>query len=59
MITYNDIYEATRQERYSDQLQLLPKNFVAEVSKYLKDKNNFPSKNQKNFRGLLIKQKTA
>ena len=26
MITYNDIYEASRKERYSEQLQKLPKN---------------------------------
>jgi len=38
MITYNDIYEAARKERYSTQLQPIPKNFVEEVSSYLKEK---------------------
>lgn len=38
MITYNDIYEAARKERYSEQLQSIPKNFVVEFSKYLKEK---------------------
>jgi DNA replication initiation complex subunit (GINS family) len=38
MITYNDIYEAARKERYSEQLQPIQKNFVVEFSKYLKEK---------------------
>ena len=38
MITYNDIYEAARKERYSEQLQQIPKNFVLEVAKYIKEK---------------------
>ena len=31
MITYNDIYEALRKERYSEQLQNLGKNFVKAI----------------------------
>lgn len=38
MITYNDIYEAARKERYSEQLQPVPKNFLEEVTDYLKEK---------------------
>jgi DNA replication initiation complex subunit (GINS family) len=38
MIAYNNIYEASRKERYSEQLQELPKNFVEEVANYLKEK---------------------
>ena len=38
MITYNDIYEAARKERYSEQLQPIPKNFIKEVADYLKEK---------------------
>ena len=38
MITYNDIYEALRKERYSEQLQPLPKKFVQEVAEYIKEK---------------------
>ena len=45
MITYNDIYEAARKERYSDQLQPIPKNFITEFSNYLREKKqNNPSK---------------
>lgn len=38
MITYSDIYEAARKERYSDQIQPLPKNFVVSVAEYLREK---------------------
>jgi DNA replication initiation complex subunit (GINS family) len=38
MISYNEIYEAARKERYSEQLQPIQKNFISEVSKYLKEK---------------------
>ena len=38
MITYNDIYEALRKERYSEQLQPLPRKFIQEVSEYIKEK---------------------
>ena len=31
MITYNDLYEALRKERYSEQLQPMIKDFVKEV----------------------------
>jgi len=40
MITYNDLYEALRKEKYSEQLQGLPKIFIKEVSAYLKDKED-------------------
>ncbi len=38
MITYNDIYESLRKERYSEQLQPLPKKFIQEVAEYIKEK---------------------
>src|SRR3989338_1616467 len=57
MITYNDIYEAARQERYSEQLQPLSKNFVAEVSKYLKEKKQFTLKESEEFSGVIDKTK--
>jgi DNA replication initiation complex subunit (GINS family) len=40
VITYNDLYEALRKERYSEQLQPLIKDFVKEVSGYIKEKEN-------------------
>jgi len=38
MITYNDLYETLRKERYSEQLQQLPKRFVVGVSNYILEK---------------------
>lgn len=57
MITYNDIYEASRKERYSDQLQQLPKNFVQEVSDYLKEKKEIASKDNDVFSDVIVKTK--
>lgn len=57
MITYNDIYEAEKKERYSDQLQPLPKNFVKDVSDYLKEKKEIASKENDIFSDVIIKTK--
>lgn len=57
MITYNDIYEAARKERYSEQLQPLPKNFVQEVSSYLKDKKEIALRESDSFSDVIIKTK--
>ena len=57
MITYNDIREATRKERYSKQLQPIPKNFVAEVSNYLKEKKEIASKEDESYSDVIIKTK--
>ena len=57
MITYNDIYEAARKERYSDQLQKLPKNFVLEVSDYLREKKQLALKEDDSFSDAIAKTK--
>ena len=57
MITYNDIYEAARKERYSEQLQKLAKNFVVEISNYLKEKKEIASKKDDDFLDVIIKTK--
>lgn len=57
MITYNDIYEAARKERYSDQLQPISKNFVKEVSNYLKEKKEVASKEDDIFSDTIAKTK--
>jgi len=57
MITYNDIYEAARKERYSEKLQPLNKTFVAQVSEYLKDKKEVASKDDDVFSDLIVKTK--
>ncbi len=57
MITYNEIYEAARKERYSKQLQKLPKKFVYEVAKYIRDKRDVASKEDDVFSDVIIKTK--
>lgn len=57
MITYNDIYEAARKERYSEHLQSLPKNFIGEVSEYLRDKKGIASKEGDDFSDVIVKTK--
>lgn len=57
MITYKDIYEAAKKERYSEKLQPIHKNFVKEVSKYLKDKKAVASKEDDVFSDVLLKTK--
>ena len=57
MITYNDIYEASRKERYSEQLQPIPKNFVSEVADYLKEKREIASKENDIFSDVIVKTK--
>ncbi|MFH1607599.1 MAG: hypothetical protein ABIA78_00520 [archaeon] len=57
MITYNDIYEAGRKERYAEQLQKLPKNFVLEVASYLREKKEIALKEEGDFSDVIIKTK--
>ncbi len=57
MITYNDIYEAARKERYSEQLQPLSKKFINEVSDYLKEKKEISTKHDDAFSDVVIKTK--
>jgi len=57
MITYNDIYEAVRKERYSSQLQPLPKNFISEVAEYFKEKKQATLKETDEFSEVILKTK--
>jgi len=57
MITYNDIYEAARKERYSTSLQPISKNFVEEVANYLREKKEIASKQDDDFSDVIIKTK--
>ena len=57
MITYNDIYESLRKERYSEQLQPLGKNFVSEVAGYLKEKKAISEKSGDLFSDAISKTK--
>jgi len=57
VITYNDIYEASRKERYSEQLQPIPKNFIKDVAEYLKDKKEIAAKESESFSEVILKTK--
>lgn len=57
MITYNDLYDALRKERYSEQLQPLGKDFVKEVANYLKDREEAVSREKDLFSDELQKNK--
>jgi len=57
MITYNDIYEAARKERYSEQLQKLPNSFIIDLANYLKEKKEMALKEDNTFPDIIIKTK--
>jgi DNA replication initiation complex subunit (GINS family) len=57
MITYNDLYEALRKEKYSDNLQILPKKFAEDVAEYFKDKKTFSEKDEDIFSDIALKTK--
>lgn len=57
MITYNDIYEAARRERYSEQLQKVSNKFIVELANYLKEKKEIASKEDDAFSDVIIKTK--
>jgi len=57
MITYQDIYEAAKKERYSESLQPISKSFVKDVAKYLKEKREVASREEEGFSDVLLKTK--
>jgi len=57
MITYNDIYEAARKERYSKQLQKLSERFITDFSSYLKEKKDIATKEDDVFSDVIVKTK--
>ena len=57
MITFSDIYEAMRKEKYSEGLQILPKKFLGEVSEYFCEKKKFLNKEDDLFSDIAIKNK--
>ena len=57
MLTFSDIYEAMRKEKYSEGLQLLPSKFLVEVSSYIKEKQEFLKGESDLFSDAAIKSK--
>ena len=57
MMTYAELYEILRKEKYSEQLQPLPKNFFSEVSSYFREKRKIAEKSDNLFEDAIIKTK--
>jgi len=57
MLTFSDIYEAMRKEKYSEQLQFLPKRFIADAAEYFREKKEFLNKENDLFSDMAIKNK--
>lgn len=57
MITYSEIYEVLRKEKYNEQLQQIPSNFLSEVSTYLQDKKQLVEKDSNTFSETIQKIK--
>ncbi len=57
MLTFSDIYEAMRKEKYGENLQILPKSFLVEASEYFNDKKEFLNKEDDLFSDIAIKNK--
>ncbi|MDP2628392.1 MAG: hypothetical protein Q8P15_00655 [Nanoarchaeota archaeon] len=57
MITFNDIYEAERKERFSEQLQKLPKTFIMDVANYFREKKEMAAKEDDDFSEVIVRTK--
>ena len=57
MLSFSDIYEAMRKEKYSENLQILSRNFLAEVSGYFAEKKEFLNREDDLFSDVAIKGK--
>lgn len=57
MIGYNELYEILRKEKYSEQLQNLPKKFVEEFKEYLEENKPLDSNKDNLFSESIAKSK--
>lgn len=57
MLTFSDIYESMRKEKYSENLQILPKKFLLEVNEYFEEKKEFLRREDDLFSDIAIKNK--
>ena len=57
MISYNDLYEILRKERYAETLQSLPKDFLLDFSDYLNDRKGTPVESNDLFLENVLKSK--
>ncbi len=57
MITYPEIYEYLRKEKYNEQLQQLPRNFFKDLAEYFDDKKRIAGKTDETFNDAIVKTK--
>jgi len=57
MISYNELYEILRKEKYSENLQLLPKGFVEDLAEYLNEKRSQLINGDEMFEDSVLKSK--
>jgi DNA replication initiation complex subunit (GINS family) len=57
MITYNDLYETLRKEKYNENLQLLSKSFISEVADFLNERKEESLRESDLFVDLTAKAK--
>lgn len=57
MITYPEIYELLRKEKYSEQIQPLPKSFSKDLAEYFEDKRKIANKTDETFNDAIVKTK--
>jgi DNA replication initiation complex subunit (GINS family) len=57
MLTYNDLYELLRKEKFSETLQQLPKNFLIDVAEYLNEKKEQSAMDSNLFTDSVAKTK--
>ncbi|MEM4271812.1 MAG: hypothetical protein QXD13_01850 [Candidatus Pacearchaeota archaeon] len=57
MLSYNDLYELLRKERFNESLQLLPKNFVEDVAEYLNERKGSTASEDGLFADSILKAK--
>lgn len=55
MITYSDLYDLLRKEKYNEQLQQLPKTFMKDLAEYFEDKRKIAGKEDDSFSDSIIK----
>jgi DNA replication initiation complex subunit (GINS family) len=57
MITYAEIYEILRKEKYNENLQPLPKNFMSEIKSYFSEKKAVSNRESDMFSDEIKKSK--
>jgi len=57
MLTYNDLYEILRKEKFNEVLQSLPRNFLDDVAEYLNEKKEQSEKESSLFTDSVAKTK--